>query len=226
MNLTYQGLKFELPLDGVIQAEDFQMNAAFNCHTWVSILLMMEEEGIEETIHDLWDGANIKIYEEERLLFSGNVMNARMVSAKGLYYLKLSAVSYTYEWGLKSVSQSFLNLDATYKQVMDLVLKSQKHSDIKDCITDGGRIPDFLLQYEETDWDFLIRLASHFQSFLVPEYTADYGRVFFGIPDYKEEVELHEEMYQTIKDMNRFYQVNLSGELLPQEIMKWQVKTL
>lgn len=225
MDITYQGLRFELPLDGVIQAENFQMSAAFNSHTWVSMLLMMNEEGIEEAIHELWDGANIKIYEEEKLLFSGKVINAQMVPLKGLYYLKVSAVSYTYEWGLEAVSQSFLNLDATYKQVMDKILENQKSADVKDCITDGERIPDFLLQYEETDWNFLIRLASHFQSFLVPDYTADYGRVFFGIPDYEEETELHEETYQTIKDMNRFYQVNLSGELLSQEMMKWEVKT-
>ena len=43
-------------------------------------------------------------------------------------------------------------------------------------------------------------------------------------------MELHEEAYQTIKDMNLFYQVNLSGELLSQEMMKqarsqqWQTR--
>jgi len=225
MDITYQGLRFELPLDGIIQAEDFQMSAAFNSHAWVNMLLMMDEEGIEEAIHGLWDGANIKIYEEQALIFSGKLINAQMVPVKGLYYLRLSAVSYTYEWGLESVSQSFLNLDATYKQVMDKVLENQMNAEIKDCISGGGRIPDFLLQYEETDWDFLIRLASHFQSFLVPDYTADNGRAFFGIPDYIDEVELQKEAYQIIKDMNRFYQVNLSDELLSQEMIKWEVKT-
>lgn len=225
MELTYQGLRFELPLDGVIQAEDFQMNATFNSHATVNMLLLMDEESIESAIHGLWDGANIKVYEDQTLIFSGKLINAQMVHLKGLHYLKLSSVSYTYDWDLESVSQSFLNLDATYKQVMDKVLKNQKNAEIMDCISGGGKIPDFLLQYEETDWEFLERLASHFQSMLVPDYTSDHGRVFFGIPNYVDEVELQEETYQIVKDMNRFYQVNISGDLLSQEMMKWEVQT-
>ena len=107
----------------------------------------------------------------------------------------------------------------------DLIAGREGKADIKDCVTKGAAIPDFLLQYEESDWDFLIRMASHFQSFLVPDYTADYGRAYFGIPNYEEEFILREEEYSTIKDMDRYYQVNLSGELLSQEIMKWKVKT-
>ena len=36
-------------------------------------------------------------------------------------------------------------------------------------MTNGAVILDFLLQYEESDWDFLAQLASHFGTFLVPD---------------------------------------------------------
>ena len=123
------------------------------------------------------------------------------------------------------MSRSFLNLDATYEQVMQKVLEDQERAQIKDCLTNGRVIPDFLLQYEESDWDFLIRLASQFQSFLVPDCSADHGRAYFGIPPYEDDFNFSEEEYETIKDVETYHKVNTDGELLPQEIIKWNVKT-
>ena len=159
MEITYQGLRIVLPLDGIIMAEDVTLDASFNNHARISLLLLADEEKIENSIHGLPDGASIEIYEKD-VLFKGKVTEAVMVPYKGLHYLKIRAVSYTSEWGLVAVSQSFLNLDATYEQVLGKVLANYPNADIKDCITRGAVIPDFLLQYEETDWDFLIRLAS------------------------------------------------------------------
>lgn len=226
MEITYQGLKIVLPVHGVLQAESFTFQASFNHHAKVHVRLLMEEEGIEESVHGLSDGAGIEVYENENgILFMGKVTAARMVPERGLYYLELEAASYTCEWELEAVSQSFLNLEATYKQVMEKVLENQRKADMIDCVTAGAVIPDFLLQYEETDWDFLIRLASHFKTFLVPDYKAGYGRASFGLPSSEEVFILREADYRTIKDMEQYDQVNLSGELLSQEIMKWEVKT-
>ncbi|WP_231887511.1 hypothetical protein, partial [Paenibacillus jamilae] len=43
-----------------------------------------------------------------------------------------------------------------------------------------------VLQYDETDWAFLKRLASRFGSVLVPEVTAASPKVFFGMPEGKQ----------------------------------------
>ena len=224
MEITYQGLRIVLPLDGIIMAEDVTLDASFNNHARISLLLLADEEKIENSIHGLPDGASIEIYEKD-VLFKGKVTEAVMVPYKGLHYLKIRAVSYTSEWGLVAVSQSFLNLDATYEQVLGKVLANYPNADIKDCITRGAVIPDFLLQYEETDWDFLIRLASSFQSFLIPDYKAGYGRAYFGIPQLGDEIVLSEEEYDIIKDLEQYNRANLKGDLLHQEAIKWNVKT-
>ena len=59
------------------------------------------------------------------------------------------------------------------------------------------------------------RLASRFQTFLIPDACAGYVQVYFGIPGREDE-----EILNTGE-----YQVNLDGELLSQEIMKWQVRS-
>ena len=225
MELTYQGLRIRLPLEGVIGVETFTLDASFNNHVSAELALIAEEEGIEAAVHQITDGDSIEVYEEgqERLLFAGKITDARMVNERSLCCLKLKSVSYTMEWDLAPVSQSFLNLDMTYEQVMNKVLKDQPNAEIRDCVTRGAVIPDFLLQYEESDWQFLMRLASHFGTFLVPDCHAMHGRAYFGIPDMGEEYILDEEDYQETKDMNRYYQIGCALGILPQEHMGWKV---
>ena len=113
----------------------------------------------------------------------------------------------------------------TYSQVFAKALEDQPQAEVMDCATNGAAISDLILQYEESGWEFLIRLASRFQTFLIPDACAGYGRVYFGIPEGEDEEVLNTGEYQAVKDMGRYYQVNLDGELLSQEIMKWQVRS-
>ena len=113
----------------------------------------------------------------------------------------------------------------TYSQVFAKALEDQPQAEVMDCVTDGAAIQDLILQYEESGWEFLTRLASRFQTFLIPDACAGYGRVYFGIPEDEDEEVLNTGEYQAVKDMGRYYQVNLDGELLSQEIMKWQVRS-
>ena len=227
MELTYQGLKIKIPLEGLVSVEEFKLEASFNKHVSVEIALIAEEEKIEPAINGLADNDGIEVYESNReeLLFAGKITDAKMVKDRGLCCLKLTALSYTMEWDLVPVSQSFLNLDATYKQVMDKVLENQPNAEIKDYVTKGAVIPDFLLQYEESDWEVLARLASCFGTFLVPDCRSDHGRAYFGIPDLGEEYVLDGEDYQETKDMDRYYRIGCMLGILSQEHMGWEVTT-
>lgn len=227
MEITFQGLRILLPFEGVIGAESFTMDASFNTHVSVELMLLVEEENIETAIHGIADGDDIKVYEDgmEGLLFAGKITDVKMQKERSFSFLVLEASSYTMEWELAPVSQSFLNLDATYKQVMEKVLENQPQAEIMDCVTQGAVIPDFLLQYEESDWDFLSRLASYFLTYLVPDCHAEHGRAYFGLPDFGEEFVLSEEEYQETKDMDQHYRIGYGLGILPQENLKWEVST-
>ena len=225
MELAYQGLFIRLPFEGAVGVEAFEMNASFNDHVTLRLLLLVEEEKIEALIHGIGDGDDIEVYKAEAdgLLYAGKITDAKMEQDRSLHLLQLEAASYTMEWGLAPVSQSFLNLDTTYSQVMDKVLKNQKDAEILDCATKGAVIPDFLLQYEESDWNFLVRLASHFHTFMVPDCRAAHGRAYFGIPDLGEEYVLSDEEFTEIKDMDQYYRLGREQKILPQETLKWKV---
>ena len=48
MEITYQGLRIQLPFEGVIGIESFSMDASFNEHVSVELGLLVEEETIEQ----------------------------------------------------------------------------------------------------------------------------------------------------------------------------------
>ena len=124
MEITYQGLRIQLPLEGVIGVESFSMDASFNEHISVSIMLLAEEETIESAVHGIADGDKIEVYEDGRdgIFFVGKITDIWMQKERGLCYLGVKALSYTMEWALAPVSQSFLNLDMTYQEVIKKVL--------------------------------------------------------------------------------------------------------
>ena len=225
MEITYQGLRIQLPFEGVIGIESFSMDASFNEHVSVELGLLVEEETIEPAIHGIADGDGIEVYEDGRdgILFAGKITDTWMKKERGLCSMSLKALSYTMEWSLAPVSQSFQDLDLTYEQVLKKVLSDQPGAEIIDSVTQGAAIPDFLIQYEESDWTFLARLASHFGTFLIPDCCAAHGRAYFGLPDLGEETVLGGEEYQQIKDMDQQYRIGDAIGLLPQENIRWEL---
>ncbi|MCI8973849.1 MAG: hypothetical protein HFH79_09715 [Lachnospiraceae bacterium] len=140
MEITYQGLRIQLPFEGVIGIESFSMDASFNEHVSVEFGLLVEEETIEPAIHGIADGDGIEVY-EDGILFAGKITDTWMKKECGLCSMSLKALSYTMEWSLAPVSQSFHYLDLTYEQVLKKVLLDQPGAEIIDSVTqDAGRI--------------------------------------------------------------------------------------
>ena len=51
-----------------------------------------------------------------------------------------------------------------------------------DKASQGAQIEKFILQYRETDWQFLKRLASHFNTGLIPDDKFAKPKFYFGVP--------------------------------------------
>lgn len=227
MKLIYKELEIELALEGVIQVEHFCLKEGLNSHTYLSMKLLVDEEEAEELV----TGASVQpvvILEKERtqgrIIFQGKIETVSMKIEGGLPYLYLDAYSFSKEWDRVEKSQSFLNGADTYLNVAKKAISEYAGADIKDEVTNGALIPEMLLQYEETDWVFLRRLASHFGSYLIPDASENTGRVYFGIPKFSYGMELKQEDYVLTKDMGHYTRVLMPEEILSQESSKWNIK--
>ena len=124
MEITYQGLRIQLPFEGVIGIESFSMDASFNEHVSVELGLLVEEETIEPAIHGIADGDGIEVY-EDGILFAEKITDTWMKKECGLCSMSLKALSYTMKWSLAPVSQSFQDLDLTCEQILKKALLDQ-----------------------------------------------------------------------------------------------------
>jgi Phage late control gene D protein (GPD). len=220
--IKHQAYKFDIPIKGIVNIENFHMYAGFGKHASVQIQVLIKEENIED-IHYIEDGEKLTVYEKDERLFCGKIIEVSLRHEKAVYYVNIKAVSYTYEWTLKKVSQSFNDCNLKYIEVFKNILSKYKDAEIIDMVCKDSKIPEFLLQYEESDWSFLERLASHFAAYIIPEYTEEKGRVYIGIPDIKNGVKFEENEYNVEKKLDNYYKMSKTIKVYPQEYISIKI---
>ena len=231
MELSYRGIKVELPIEEAIQIEYFCLKESLNEHVRLSLKILMDEMKIAEAVEALGENSCIIVTQmhrqnkREQAIFKGKPLKVSMCEEAGHYYLLLECVSYAYDWDLEKKSQSFCDLDLTYKNVIEKVLKPYPKKDFQDQITNNAKIPDFLLQYEETDWTFLRRLATHFETFLLEDPTETFGRIYFGLPKLQYGMKLEQDEFIIQKDLEKYYFFNALEAYYPQETITWHIQT-
>lgn len=163
---------------------DFRLVERNNEHIKLSLSCIVPEEERDKCIEEIKRNDNIKITDEEsNYIFQGTFDHISLKKHGENYRLDLKAVSYTNELDIKLKSRSFQDLNLTYKDVIEEVLKDYPKKDYLDKATEGKKIDDILVQYHETDWEFLKRIASHFNAPIVPDGKEDYPRITIGEPD-------------------------------------------
>lgn len=133
-----------------------------------------------------------------RTVFKGVVTSVEVKAVQGIHYLEVETISYTFELDLKIKSRSFQDQEMKYKQMIQEVIKDYSGADFNDKASNGQKLEKFILQYEETDWQFLKRMASHFETVLVPYSAADGPKFWFGVPSGKSG-SLHQDFHYTLK---------------------------
>jgi len=226
--LTYHNLDIEIQTEGIISIASLHIVQRLNEHGRAMLRAVVSQETAMEIVEQADRVITIRISRKDgkkEAVFSGKAGEIRAEKEEGLFYLHMEFWGYTREFDLTDKSQSFCKGNDTYRQVLTKVLSEYERAQIRDEVTGGAKIPGMLMQYEETDWTFLKRLASHFSTFLVADSTADYGKVYFGIPHMDHNTVLAEEEYTLLKGKERYEKLPGTGELMPQEMMSWRLRS-
>ena len=228
MLLTYHNLNIEIQTEGLIGIVSLHITQRLNEHGKAMIKALVEEEAAMEIVEQAESILSVRINrsdEKKQTIFCGKIEEIRAEKENGLFYLHMDFCGYTREWDLTDKSQSFSRGNDTYEQVLKKALSEYEKAQIRDEVTNGAVIPGILMQYEETDWTFLKRLASHFSTFVLADNTEEYGKAYFGIPHMDHGTVLTEEEYTLLKGKERYEKEGNTGDLLPQEMMSWRIKS-
>lgn len=133
-------------------------------------------------------------------LFRGIALDVKVKTVNGVSYMTVEAVSHTYQLDMKRRKRSFQNPHLTYTELIkSIVAEYGKEADVLDVVSSGKAIGTFVMQYDETDWEFLKRLASHFYSPLIPAVGYGVPKFYFGMPMGLSKGELQVYNYKAVK---------------------------
>ena len=143
-------------------------------------------------------------------LFSGYPEKVEIKEERGYRIADIQAVSGTILLDQKKSNRVFQKKVQTYMGIAGIVTADTEHSA---CILPGSdmRTGGTLIQYQETDWRFLKRMASQLGLSLVPDTSYYYPRFYLGLPE-SEKRELGEIISCDLCFDGRYYAV--SGKCL------------
>lgn len=166
-------------------------------------------------------------------LFKGIVTNIGINASNNVRTLEIEALSKTFLMDIHKKSRSFQDENSSYEDVMRMV--NSEYSDIQfiDNVTYEAKIDKLLVQYKETDWQFIKRIASHFNCALVPSCQLDGIKYALGSSENNKSFNIDEFNYSikkgiqeyNIKSANEGYELS-EADLISYEITTNKIMTL
>lgn len=168
--------------------ENIELNIRSNEHAILNFKAIISEEEAIKIEGDL-DTQAIQLCtiedNKETSLFNGDIMEASINKENGVCTLDVTAFSATRRLEVKMESQSFQDTCMTYEELIRNVISKQNESAVICTSGSSTKIGIPIIQYQETDWEFIKRMASHFNTVVVHEISYDKPRFWFGLPEGK-----------------------------------------
>lgn len=189
---------------------DDSINFKSTINAFTNDKISVYEELIDENkiLSDEENLVNINEVNERnsKILFDGIVQNVRTTNINEIYYLEIQALTSSFELDIKEKSRSFQNINMTYNDLINEILKDYLGFGFVQNVGNKQKINIPLFQYKETDWKFLKRIASELRSELYCDITDFRNMFYFGTPKGKSYTLEDNLDYEAFKDLKRFHE--------------------
>lgn len=215
----------------VEQLLDVHINQQINEHSTLYFKALLSDEKKDSYVKSNSQGSNVSLLVRKPggnrdILFQGMVQDVEIEAVQGSYYMEVYAVSHSYLLDVEKKSRTFQNKKMSYSELIQQVTADHTGAMIKDTVTQGAATGQLIVQYNETDWEFLKRLASHFHTGLVNDVHFEHPSCYFGIPQ-NGELTFEISNYGVKKDFAKYMQLSKNGinGLHEQDFIYYQVET-
>ena len=179
--LTQKDLKLQSPIP-ITDIEEFYMEIRKNTHAVFHMKgSVSEEEGKDAVLQPLSE-TTVMVSANNRTLFTGILKEVQIIHEGAGYHVSLTGVSSTEKLDYRKKNRSFQDVSQTYRAVMEQVIAGTPGAKLRFHGLDQT-IQHPLYQIDETDWEFLKRLAGRLHTVLVPSVYAAAACVHNGIPE-------------------------------------------
>lgn len=200
---TYVQLRTNLKM--LQEIKNFYLVQAVGQHTRCVVTGIIDEDYKTSYINEMNAEEELEIFLEEGMtLFKGLIEEVGVTHVGGLYKVTIKGVSYSYMLDTRRTSRSFQDKDMTYEQLVADVVHAYPKGDIIDKVSEGAVLNQLIVQYQETDWAFLKRLASHFNKTILPISTYTGAKLIFGDNRGVDRGRLETYDFSVSKDLKRY----------------------
>lgn len=201
-----------IPSFDILEIQEFHVVQQINEHAKMTFSAVLDDGISEDTLVGYTTvGYQLEAYcsddrnnPKKKKLFQGIVTEVKVRNVDSLKYLYVTAYSNTFQMDVLKNSFSYQDTGETYKSLLGKVVKRTDKAQAKFSSEFDKATGGFLVQYCETDWQFLKRLASHFNLGLVPDMLGDKPQVWAGYAFGNKKKEMHVREYTTKKNIRSF----------------------
>ena len=211
---THERIQIRGPVQ-FIKILDISLHACGNQHGSMCIKGYLNPDSAQTESYQDLEGQVFTLYapkgQSENTLhriFSGIVRSCNIHRENNLFLAVFYLTGVTFVLDLMPRSRSFQDTTMTYRQVVEDVLSDTPNASADFSEVANQTINKPIIQYQETDWDFIKRLASMLGVQLLPTYMSDLPHFSFGVTG--QDAGIMEADEYTITFDNRFYELGSS----------------
>lgn len=141
------------------------------------LMELMHSEQIEQIVYETEQNS-------QKVLFSGLIESVAVHKEGRLLEAKIVLTGATRQLDMVRKTRTFQDTSMSYGNLLECINMSCS-GEIIPCVDVEKTIDDIIVQYQETDWEFLKRLASRFHTCLYPDIHTKKMVCCFGLPGQK-----------------------------------------
>jgi len=199
LHLNFAGYKIR-------KVNELKINHDINEHSQLYISAVLDGEDKLDPVFSTQAGTQIGLINKNReqpIIFQGMVQTIQLKHLSGVYHLEIQAVSNSFMMDVKLERRSFQDNNLQYRDMIQTITRAYEGSDFFYKVNNDV-LNEFAIQFQETDWEFLKRMASRFNAGLVPDHRFQTPKFTFGIPQGQNRGELESFNFYVKKDIGNF----------------------
>ncbi|OOM15996.1 contractile injection system protein, VgrG/Pvc8 family [Clostridium saccharobutylicum] len=165
--------------------KSFRIESSINNHSTLELVGILPEDRKD---HDISTSYNtpIEVYAENdeghKTIYIGIITEIKVKNCAEYYELHIKAKSYTYLMDIKKKSRSFQNKNMKIINLISAITRPY-YKAVFNYYIDNAPTNRLWVQYNETDWEFIKRIASYYNAGLFPNNTLEGVHYFVDTPE-------------------------------------------
>jgi hypothetical protein len=187
--------------------QEFRLEKKVNDHGRVYLKgIVADNRQIAAEYLDLMDSeAGIEVRGNGTVIFAGIITRVEILAANQYFEMVVEAASCSYELDIQKKRRSFQNVDLTCEALLQAILSDYPGAGFSiDAKLKTAKLGRIYIQYDETDFEFLQRVAAECHAVLIPEVTVGKPWFHFGIPAGKSGGNLQTACFSIKNDLARY----------------------